>query len=295
MAESLDTSLKLTPGFFSMDVREGSQDGMEEARFNSGLGLGLRNNLVELALDYRVESQLHEETADAEVSQQLGAAIYSSALNDILGVNADIRAGSVIRDAGDAFEYSIRPGISKSLADIAELRLQYEYLLDRPAAEAEAQERVGYYMGLNGASPGGLLTWNGRYRSTEVFGGVEQLQSIELLEFATSLQLAPDLELQLSGRSMDEIHFEAGLENALYNQTRYGAGLAWAPSRFYSLAFKVNKLDESRLQEQDALFGSGSLSWYPQRNMAFTLSYGDQLVEGSRGLMLSTRIDLDRI
>ncbi|MEM0953048.1 MAG: hypothetical protein AAGI24_02805 [Pseudomonadota bacterium] len=294
-AESVAPSLNITPNLFSVDVREDEHDELQEARFNTGLGLELRNSLLQVALDYRVESQLRDESTQAQVSQQLGASMYSAALNDLLGLNADIRAGSVIREAGDAYEYSIRPGISKSLADLAELSLQYEYLLDQPSAEAEAQERMGYRMGLSGESRSGLLSWQGGYRSTDTFGGLEQLQSVELLEFATSLQLAPELELQLSGRSRDEVRFEGGLENALYTETRYGAGLAWAPSRFYSLAFKVNKLDESRLQQQDALFGSGSLSWFPQRNMEFTLSYGDQMVEGSRGLMLSTRIDLDRI
>ena len=86
--------------------------------------------------------------------------------------------------------------------------------------------------------------------------------------------------------------FDGGLENDFYNETRYGAGFAWSPSRYYSVAFKVNKLDESR-DQQDEVFGSGTVSWFPQRNMEFTFSYGDHLVEGARGVMFSTRIDLN--
>ncbi len=297
-AETAGTRLNITPNLLSIDMREGERDELEEASFNSGLGLELRNQLVQLAVDYRVESQLKEEASNAFVSQQLGASLYSAALNNALGLDADIRAGSTILAGGDAYEYSIRPGVRKSLADLAELSLQYEYLLDHPGTDAQAQEEMGYRMGLNGSASDGRLTWEGRYRSTELFGGVDQLQSIELLEFASSFQLVPELELQFSGRTVDETRFEGGLENDLRTETRYGAGLAWAPSQYYSLAFKVNKLDESHglsQQQSDDLFGSGTVSWFPQRNMEFTLSYGDQLIEGSRGLMLSTRIDLDNI
>jgi hypothetical protein len=99
------------------------------------------------------------------------------------------------------------------------------------------------------------------------------------------------MELQVSGQSLDETRFDGGLENAPYTETRYGAGPDWSPSRFYSVAFQVNHLEESR-QETENVFGSGTVSWFPQPNLEFTLSYGDQLVEGARGVLFSTKIDL---
>ena len=71
-----------------------------------------------------------------------------------------------------------------------------------------------------------------------------------------------------------------------------GAGLAWSPSQYYSLAVKLNRRSESR-DDDEYIFGSGVFSWYPNQDMEFTLSYGDRLVEGSPALMLGTRIDLD--
>lgn len=288
----LHTDLSFTPDLFSVEVKEDDRDTVQEARFRSGLGVELRNDLVQFSVDYRVQSQLKESSEKAAVSQQLGATLYSAALNKLLGLDADISAGSTFKAGGDAYVYSVTPGISKSLAELGDFSVQYVYLLDKANAQALEKEKLGYRMGLNGASADGRLTWRGNYRTTDVYGGVEQLQSTELLEFESRYQLAPALQFQVSGRSKDETLFDAGIENDFYTETRYGAGLAWSPSPQYSLAFKVNKLDESRDRE-DEVFGSGTVSWFPQRNMEFTFSYGDHLVEGARGVMFSTRIDLN--
>ena len=284
--------LSFTPDLLSVEMKEDDQDALEEARFKSGLGVKLNSGIVQFAVDYNVESQLKESADKAAVSQQVGASLYSSALNDLLGMNADIKAGSTFKSGGDAYEYSITPGLSKSLAELGDFSVKYIYLLDKDGAQSLEKEKLGYSMGLNGETSDGRLSWKGNYHATDVYGGVDQLQSTELLEFESAYQLAPELQLQVSGRSKDETLFDGGIENDFYTETRYGAGFAWSPSRYYSVAFKVNKLDESRTQN-DEVFGSGTVSWFPQRNMKFTLSYGDHLVEGARGLMFSTRIDLN--
>ena len=78
-----------------------------------------------------------------------------------------------------------------------------------------------------------------------------------------------------------------------YAEKRYGAGIAWSPRENYSVAFRVNRLDESRSSDTEFL-RSGEISWTPRRNLEFSLNYGDQLVEGERGVMISTRLKLDR-
>jgi hypothetical protein len=291
-AESPGTALSLTPNLLSVEVREDERNELSEARFNSGMGLRMRNRVLQFAVDYKLQSQLKDSADEAEVSQRLGASLYSTALNELLGLNADIRAGSTIKAGGDSYLYSVTPGISKSLAELGSFSLQYEYLLDKPRAEAAEQEKSGYRMGLNGSAREGRLTWKGNYRTTDVFGGVDQLRSTELLEFNSGYQLAPELRLEVSGRSKDETRFDGGLANDVYHETRYGAGVSWKPSPHYALAFKVNKLDESS-DDTEELFGSGSVSWFPQRNMEFTMSYGNHLVEGARGVMFSTKIDLN--
>lgn len=291
-ADNLNPSLSFSPDLFSVEVKQGKRDQLEEARFKSALGLKVDSGLLQLAVDYKLQSQLKDRTDKAAVTQQLGASLHSSALNKLLGLNADIKAGSTVKAGGDAWVYSITPGFSKSLSELGSFSMQYEYLLDKPGAQAVEKEKMGYRMGLNGSAREGRLTWRGNYRSTDVYGGVEQLKSTELLEFESRYQLVPALQLRVSGRSKDETLFDGGLENTVYTETRYGAGVSWSPSPEYSLAFKVNRLDESRTR-QGEVFGSGTVSWFPQRNMEFTLSYGDHLVEGARGVMFSTKIDLN--
>ena len=290
-AQSLDTSLNLTPDLFDVQMKpaEGETEGLKEASFGSGLGFALSNSVLQFDMDYRVQSKLRDSSSEADVSQRVGASLQSKLLNEILGLNADIRAGSTLRDGG--YVYSLAPGFSKSLADLGRLNVRYEYKLDKPGADSEEKEKTAYSMGLKGATDNGRLDWSGSYRSTDVFGGVEQLQSTERMAFTSGLQVAPELRLEVSGHSLDETRFEGGLVDELYTETLLGAGLSWSPSSQYSVAFKVNSLDESRNRTQE-VYGSGTVSWFPQRNMAFTLSYGDHLLEGARGVMLETKIDL---
>ncbi len=290
-AEALDTSLNLSPDLFNVQMKpaDADGDGIKEASFRSGLGFALSNSLLQLDMDYRVQSRLRESSPEADVSQRVGASLQSKLLNDALGLNADIRAGSTLRDGG--YVYSLAPGFSKSLADLGRLNVRYEYRLDKPGANAEEREKTAYSMGLRGASDGGRLDWSGSYKATDLFGGVEQLRSTERMAFSSGLQLVPELRLEVSGHSLDETRYDGGLVNELYTEILLGAGFSWSPSSQYSVAFKVNSLDESRNRTQE-VYGSGTVSWFPQRNMAFTLSYGDHLMEGARGVLLETTIDL---
>jgi hypothetical protein len=290
-AERLDTAMFFTPKFLSVDARKDDHDVLQEARFNTGLGLKLRSELLQFAVDYKVQVQLKDKTDDADLSQRVGARFYSSALNRILGLETDVRAGSTIRQGGDAYVYSITPGLSKSFSDLATLSVQYKYMLDQANAKAMEKEKTGYRMGLSGKARGGRLTWRGHYGSTDVSGGAWQLRSTELLEFESRYQLGPEIRFEFSGRSKNETMFDRGLEHDFFNEIRYGAGLAWSPSQYYSVAFKVNKLSESRNDHED-IFGSGILSWFPNRELEFTVSYGDHPVGGVRALMLGTKIDL---
>ena len=290
-AESLNTAMIFTPNSLSVDARKDDHDVVKEARFNTGLGLKLQGELLQFAVDYKVQIQLKDKTDDATLSQRVGARFYSSALNRILGLEADVRAGSTIKQGGDAYVYSITPGLSKSFSDLATLSVQYQYMLNQANAKAMEKEKTGYRMGLSGKARGGRLTWRGHYGSTDVSSGVWQLQSTELLEFESRYQLGPELRFEFSGRSKNETMFDRGLEHDFFNETRYGAGLAWSPSQYYSVAFKVNKLSASRNDHED-IFGSGILSWYPNREMEFTISYGDHPIGGVRAFMLGTKIDL---
>ena len=223
-AEGLDTSLNLKPELFDVTMKPAKDqgEGLQEASFGSGLGFALSNSVLQLDMDYRVQSKLKESSSEADVSQRVGASLQSKLLNQILGLDADIRAGSTLRDGG--YVYSLAPGFSKSLSDLGRLNVRYEYKLDKPGADAEEKEKTGYSMGLKGATDNGRVDWSGSYKATDVFGGVEQLQSTERMAFSSGLQVAPDLRLEVSGHNLDETRYAGGLVNELYTETLLGAG-----------------------------------------------------------------------
>jgi len=291
-AEGLTTTLRLPPELLHVEVKKDGQDELQEARLKSDLGFQFNNELFQFAIDYKAQIQLKDEVSEADFSQHVNTSVYSSALNRILGFNADLRTESAIRHGSDAYRYSVTPGFSRSFSDLATLSLQYQYLADKAHAKALRKEKTGYLMELSGKAHEGRLTWRGNYRSSEESDGAWQLQSMEILEFESRIHLVPDLRLVLSGRSKDEVIFDAGLKQNILKETRYGVGLAWSPSQHYSMAFKLNKRNESQLG-QGEVFGSGTMSWFPRNDTEFTLSYGDHLVEGARALMLQTRIDLN--
>ena len=99
------------------------------------------------------------------------------------------------------------------------------------------------------------------------------------------------LRFEFTGRSKNETVFSRGLHHENFNVTRYAAGLAWSPSQYYSVAVKVNRLSESRKDNED-VFGSGILSWFPNDDLELTVSYGDHPIGGARAFMLGTKIDL---
>jgi hypothetical protein len=57
------------------------------------------------------------------------------------------------------------------------------------------------------------------------------------------------------------------------------------------MVFHVNKLQKPFAHDYD-MFGGGAVTWTPERHLKFSVAYGDQLIEGSRGLLFSTKLDL---
>lgn len=283
--------LDFTPDYLKVDVKTDANTQVREARFNSGLGLDFNSKLLRVSFNYKLQAKARDKADNATLSQRFGASLRSDTLNRLFGLKADLRADGTVKQGGGGFSYSVASGLSKDISNLAKLNLQYKYLLDQASAKATQKQKTIYRMGLSGKARDGRLTWKGRYGTTDVFGGAMQLQSTELLEFESRYQLAPELRFELSGRDRHETKYHAGLEHGLVNETRFGAGLAWSPSQYYSVGLKLNRRSESRLDDAD-FFGSGVISWFPNEDMEFNLSYGDRLIEGSPALMLDTRIDL---
>jgi hypothetical protein len=287
-------SLSLQPDLLSTELVTSDAREIKEARVNSGLGLALDYGDIELAVDYRVETQFKagDAPADEFLSQRARATLSSASLNELLGLTAGIKADSVVRAGGDIYRHRVAPGFSKSLPAVADLDFRYEYELDKSSATATEKEKWGYVVGLKGVMQAGRLNWSGTYKTIDVTDEHRlTLKSIELLKFKSRYLLMQDMHLEFSS-SIKQESIPGAIASAAYREERFGAGIAWSPSEHYSLAFRVNKLEENR-SDREQLFGSGTLSWYPDPDLEFSLGYGDQLIEGARGVMLNTRFRLD--
>ncbi|MCX2980929.1 hypothetical protein EYC98_08635 [Halieaceae bacterium IMCC14734] len=293
-ADGTQLSYSFEPALFNAQWVGSDSEELQEARFNSGLGVSLRHELVQVAVDYKVESRLQDQGAlDAQaVSQIMGATLRSDALNQFLGVDAGLDASSKVTAGGDAYRYRVRPGLTTSMKDLADLSVHYQYQLDKTAAASVAKEKRGVIMGLAGTLQGGRLSWDGAWESFNEFADrLTHTRSTDVFKFSTRYQVASELLLEMSSAVKHETRFVAA-DSSINSERLYRAGLAWTPSAEYSLSFKVNRLDKTRYDEQE-VFGSGSLNWFPQRNLSFSLGYGDALIDGERGLLFSTKLDLD--
>ncbi len=322
-------SYALTPTLLGAKVIPTKKNGLKEVRMHSGVGVSLSNPLLNVSVDYKLRGSM-KNTARSDVAQVLSTALRSGYLNSLFGMNASIKAVTTIKSGGNGFRYQLSPSIHKNLSNLARLDLKYSYILDKPSPVTSARETRDYSVGvrgkfndglawhskysikqtltegrnqapngrrtkdytidLNGRLDEGRLTWRSTYKASDSLntsGGPDEKASQESVDLKTRYQINRDLLIELTSAVK---HRELAQADRSFSKTLLGAGLSWSPLAEYSLALKVNKV--SQTQQIDYL-RSGTLVWHPERHLAFSLGYGDQLVEGTRGFMLSTKVDLD--
>jgi hypothetical protein len=284
-AKPLDTVLKTT-----------DRDQLSKAQFNSGLGLMFSNTLFDVNLDYVLKGNMKraEEVDAGSLSQALSASMRSSMLNDIFAIDASIDADSAVAADGDAYHYKITPGFSRSLFNLADLDVKYNYQLSKLDAGVMAQETKGYSLGLNGAMRKGRLLWKGLYSESDLYKDqVLSNENTELFDFNSSYRLVKDLLVEFRSAIKNQTLFNGAVDQQ-YSEKRFGAGISWSPSERYELSLHVNHVDQSRYQRDD-VFGTGLFTWSPKHDLELSLGYGDDLLDGGgRGFLFSTKLDLDK-
>ena len=286
-------NLSLQPQLLKTELVTSDSQELKEAKLNSGLEFALDYGHVELAVDYQLQSHFKADALDSgDLSQLLNATLRSKALDEALGLKAGIQANSTVRRGGDSYRYRVAPGFKKSVPDLADVDFRYEYVLDKSPGATVEKEKRGYVLGLKGALQDGRLTWSSSYRATDESQARQSpVRTTELINFKSRYLVASDMHLEFSS-ALKHQSVPGAVDAAGYEEKRYGAGIAWSPSENYSLALKVNRLEENRSQGEQ-FFGSGTFSWMPDPDMEFSVGYGDQLIEGARGLMFNTLLRLD--
>lgn len=284
-------NLAIKPGMFTQEASHAPGTPLK-----SGLGLAVKHELLNVNLDYDFQLKVDEQglATGENTSQRLGASVRSSLLDRMFGVKSHIKTDSVLRAGGDVYNHKISPGFSRPLLNLATLDVGYQYLLNKASVEAVEKQQQSYSLGLKGSLGDGHLNWSGAYNSSDTFEDRALLtQSTETFRFRTDYRLAPGMKLLLTSAHKQETRFKGSGDNILA-ESRYGAGLSWTPSGRYALDLKVDRQQLSTTGE-DNLLRSGTLSWFPRHDLALALNYGDQLIEGGRGVMFTTRLDLENL
>ncbi|MAT92188.1 MAG: hypothetical protein CME59_06275 [Halioglobus sp.] len=260
----------------------------------SGIDLALRNPLLSLDVGYDLAVKVGEDftATDDSTTQRLGATLRCKPLDRLLQANTLVRANSLYTTATGGYNHRLVPGLSRSLLDVATVDVNYQYQLNRPHADAAELEMQGYSLGLRGSLHGGRVHWNGRYIADDTYRDrYLRTQSSQTYRFQSDLKLLPQMHLQLSGALIQRTQYQA-TQDVNFLQTQYGAGLQWSPSPQYAIDVRVDQTDWSHTGEE-MLLRRGSVSWYPNEDVTLSLNYGDQLVEGTPGVLVNTRLVLD--
>ena len=288
LATSLDFTLK--PGQVSENAHP-----LKDDQLQSGLQLALHNELLKLAVDYKIQATMDDLGAinNDSAQQRIGTTVRSKVLDQLLGGKTQLKTNSVVRTGTNGYSHQLTPAFSRSLLDIATVDIKYGYLLSKASARAVENQTQSYSFGLRGSLPGGQINWSGAYSTASTFRDQSApALRVENFKFQSEYRVAPQLKLKLFSDLKQKTRLAASRE-VTTAESRYGAGFTWKPSQRYSMDLKVNRRDQSQTGEQE-LLRSGSVSWFPNPNLALSFNYGDQLVEGERGILFNTRLEFDR-
>jgi hypothetical protein len=314
----------VTPELFDATAIPKDKDQLKEVQMRSGMGLSLENPLVNVAVNYRLQGVI-KGTDQSDLTDVLSTRFKSSLLNKLLQVDATVVADRTGSPGSDAYRYQLAPRITKSLNSMARLDLRYRHLIDKPASSDKStttrdymldvhgalspnlqwrsssfvkyhetlgqdHRTEGFAVNLNGKAQAGRLTWNSTYRATDISaldGTDETLElSQAVIDFQTRYAVNKDLKLELGSEIKQETRTEMRSERHLR------AGVSWSPVSRYDLGFKIHRV-ESQYGSED-VYGSGNITWTPERHMRFSLGYGHKAVNGQAGIQLSTRLELGK-
>ena len=264
---------------------------LKGATLQSGMALSLKNPLMNFNLDYTLRGQLKQEQGD--LKHLLAGSLRSQRIDKILNMSAAVIASSQIDGDGDVYRHQLRSELRRPLHNIGNLRLSYDYDVNRRSSLLEAESRRGVSVNLDGVLDLGIkwldgLHWNTYYNNySNAKQGNDKQQLVEQWRVNSRYQLRNDLSLDLGGGARREFDRNAPDVQAL--QRRYTAGISWSPLADYALELQYHRVDQSN--DQQAYFGSGNLVWTPEPLWRVELSYRDQLLPGQAGVMLSARLN----
>ena len=287
-AASLNLGLTTTP----LAARETAKN---HTQLDSGLELALNGASMNMVLNYLVQGHFDEsgDLLQNGTSQRLDAQLRSSMLDSLLYGTTRISAQSIFVTGSGKYRHQFNPTYSRSLLGLATIDMGYRFGLEGSNAAAYGDRSSAYEFRLKGTLDSLPISWRGSYTTSDTLkGGHGELVNTESFRLQSHYSVSPSMTLQMSSRLTEEAKSRSS-SMAYSSALRYGAGLVWKPSTEYAVDIEIDRQIESTTGKE-VLVSRGAFSWFPEAGLKLSLEYGDQLVDGARGLMLTTAFNLDR-
>lgn len=258
--------------------------------------LSADGNRIDWQLNYGMQNLIYADHSDRnDTNHRLQSRFQAEVIEDWFFVDANARVGQQlvnIRDntsrdqvsgaqnSEDVYSYSLKPYIKPKIGNILEGEIAYTY--DYFDSENDngnnfnADNSTGESISASfkNGTAFGRLYWDVSYTSREIDYDQGDETDVQMVRGSLGYQLNRHFSLELNGTDEDN-EFIGDRGNSTPEDSFYGGGFAWHPSRNFRLSLSFNKRSDPR-PDEDEHFVSGKLSWTPSARTQITADVGNR-------------------
>lgn len=278
-------------------------DAQEESDFITDISprivITADGNRLDLQFDYSIQNLIYFDNSERNnTNHRLNTKLTTELVEDLFffeglgrvsqqlvdrrqGLSYDRISGS--QNSEDVYGFSLSPYITPRLGNIAEGEIRYTY--DYVDSESDNQssgasssfndsegDRVSAR--IQSGEGAGKFSWDVNYDSRKVDYEDGDKTDTELLRTILSYRLSRKFTLNATWTD-EENEFIGDRGNNSPDDSFYGGGVTWHPTRNFSLTAGYNKRTDPR-PDEDETFGNGSLFWSPTPRTQLQADYGNR-------------------
>lgn len=260
------------------------------------LALAADGNRVDLKLSYNMQNLIYQDHSERnDTNHRLQTSLKSELIEDLMFFDANARVGQQLvnirenssrdqisgsQNSEDVYSYSLNPSFTPRLGNFLLAKISYTY--DYVDSENDngnnfnSNDSSGDSLNasLKNGEGAGKLFWNLDYNTRDIDYNRGDKTDTKSLQGRVGFQLSRLFSVYVTGTDEDnEFIGDRGESNP--DDSHYGGGVIWTPSRNFSITVGYNKRTDPRPGE-DENFGSGSLSWSPTPRTKISAQYGNR-------------------